>query len=63
MFVTYVAISIRLAAIHTPPSVVGIVIAANAIGTAIPPSVANMNASTTRAIGIAIDSPRARSWL
>ena len=63
MLVTYVAMSIRCAAIQTPPRVVGIVIAANAIGTAIPPSVANMNASTSSAIGIAIPSPLARSSL
>ncbi len=55
--------SIRWAKIHTKPSVVGIVIAANATGTAMPPTVPNMNAITSSAIGIAIDSPRPRSSL
>ena len=55
--------SIRWAKIHTNPSVVGIVIAANTTGTAMPPSVPNMNTITSSAIGSAIDSPRARSSL
>ena len=37
--------------------------AANATGTAIPPSVPNMNTITSRATGTANDSPRARSSL
>src|SRR3954466_13833763 len=63
MFVTYVAISIVWATIQTPPSVVGIVISANTIGTITPPRVANMNTSTISASGTAIVSPRPRSWL
>ena len=55
--------SIRCAQIQTRPSVVGIVIAANANGTAMPPSVPNMKTITSSAIGIAIDSPRLRSSL
>ena len=55
--------SIMWAKIQTNPSVVGIVIAANTTGTTIPPSVPNMNSITSSAIGIAIDSPRARSSL
>lgn len=55
--------SITWAKIHTKPSVTGIVTAANATGTAMPPSVPNMKTITSSAIGIAIDSPRARSSL
>ena len=55
--------SITWAKIQTSPRVVGIVIAANTSGTAIPPAVPNMNASTSRAIGTAIASPRPRSSL
>ncbi len=55
--------SIRWAKIHTRPSVVGIVTTAKTSGTAMPPSVPNMNAITSSAIGKAIDSPRPRSWL
>ncbi len=55
--------SITWAKIQTRPSVTGIVIAANATGTAMPPSVPNMNTITSSAIGTAIDSPRPRSLL
>ena len=60
---TYVAIVIVWAKIQTIPSDVGIVVSANAIGTAMLPSVPNMKPITTSATSTAIDSPRARSWL
>src|SRR3954451_13082551 len=55
--------SIVWATIQTRPSVVGIVIAANEIGTTIPPSVPNITIITRIAIGTPIDSPRPRSSL
>ncbi len=55
--------SMKWAKTQTAPRVEGMVTAAKANGTAIPASVPNMNAITIRAIGIAIDSPLARSWL
>jgi hypothetical protein len=63
MFVTYTAMLMKWAKIQTKPSVTGIDTNANANGTAIAPSVPNMNAITARAMGIAIASPRARSSL
>jgi hypothetical protein len=45
------------------PSVHGIVTSANANGMPIATSVPNMNASTSSAMGMAIDSPRLRSSL
>src|SRR5918911_2553877 len=57
------AIVIVWAKTQTRPSVVGIVTAAKAIGTAIAPSVPNMKTITRIAIGTAIDSPRPRSLL
>src|SRR3954463_9886814 len=55
--------SIVWATTHTRPSVVGIVIAAKAIGTTIPPSVPNMTTITRIAIGMPIDSARRRASL
>ena len=55
--------SMRWAKIQTKPSDTGIVIAAKATGTAMPPSVPNIRIITSSAIGTAIDSPRPRSSL
>src|SRR4029078_10333603 len=55
--------SIVWATAQTRPSVAGIVISANTIGTNIPPSVPNITAITISAIGTPIDSPRPRSSL
>ena len=51
------------AKIQTIPSAVGIVARANAMGTAMLPTVPNMKPITISATTIAIDSPFARSWL
>ncbi len=55
--------SMKWAKTQTAPRVEGIVTAAKANGTAIPPSVPNMKAITISAIGIAIVSPLVRSSL
>jgi hypothetical protein len=55
--------SMKWAKIQTIPSVVGIVTKAKASGTPIATSVPNMKARIRIAIGIAIDSPLARSSL
>ncbi len=53
----------KWAKIQTMPSVVGRVTNANRNGTTTPPSVPNMNSSTSKATGIAIISPLRRSLL
>ena len=55
--------SMKWAMTQTAPSVAGIVTSAKASGMPMATSVPNMNARTSSAIGIATDSPRARSSL